>query len=358
MYTSTLAASLLAIGAVNAVPYSSPFPKHGTVKRAAGVADGTTVLGFWGQSYEELSDVCDSGNWDVVVMSFITSLNPPKLNLGKDTGSPSTAQSAKDGWSLFDGTAAGANGASLADQITACQGKGVKVMIAFGGDSRYCNSTFSSTSEAVQSADYVWDLFLGGTGSEDLRPFGKDVVLDGLDIDNEAEDGSYYIDFVKELRNKMSNSTSTSKSYYISADPMAANDATYTDDSQTAIPDSILPYLDWVNVQFYNAGEQGVGGSSFQDTFETWAKKLEAVSPSPKLMLGVPGATGAASDGIQTPDEIKTTIATVQSWGVADFGGVGIWDCGYADMNNTGFSAAVKSSLSGGSSNSTSKKLI
>lgn len=354
MYTSTLAASLLALGAatVNAAPHTANFPKH-TVKRAAGVGDGTTVLGFWGQSYEELSDVCDSGNWDVVVMSFITSLNPPKLNLGKDTGSPSTAQSAKADWSLFDGTVAGANGQSLADQITACQGKGTKVMIAFGGDSRYCNSTFASSAEAVQSADYVWDLFLGGTGSEDLRPFGKDVILDGLDIDNEAEDGSYYIDFVKELRSKMGNSTS--KSYYISADPMAANDATYTDDSATAIPDSILPYLDWVNVQFYNAGEQGVGGSAFQDTFNTWAKKLEAVSPSPKLFLGVPGATGAAGDGVQTPDEIKTTISTVQSWGVSDFGGVGIWDCGYADLNNTGFAAAVKSSLAGSSSNSTAR---
>lgn len=356
MYTSTVAAFLLAIGAVNAVPYSSPFPKHANVKRTAGVADGTTVLGFWGQSYEELSDVCDNGNWDVVVMSFITSLNPPKLNLGKDTGSPSTAQSAKADWSLFDGTVAGANGQSLADQITACQVKGIKVMVAFGGDSRYCNSTFGSVSEAVQSADYVWDLFLGGSGSEDLRPFGKDVVLDGLDIDNEAEDGSYYIDFVKELRSKMGNNTS--KSYYISADPMAANDGTYSDDSQTAIPDSILPYLDWVNVQFYNAGEQGVGGSAFQDTFETWAKKLSAANPSPKLLLGVPGATGAASDGVQTPDEIKQTISTVQSWNVADFGGVGIWDCGYADLNNTGFAAAVKSSLSGGSSNSTSSRRL
>lgn len=155
MYTSTVAASILAAaGIVTAAPYTSPFPKHGTVKRA--VADGTTVLGFWGQSYEELSDVCSNGNYDVVVMSFITSLNPPKLNLGKDTGGPSTAQSAQAGWSLFDGTLPGANGQSLADQISGCQSKGTKVMVAFGGDSRFCNSTFASSAEAVQSADYVW----------------------------------------------------------------------------------------------------------------------------------------------------------------------------------------------------------
>lgn len=355
MYTSTLAASLFALGAVNAAPHRSTFPKYGLAKRAAGVGDGTTVLGFWGQSFEDLSDVCSSGDWDVVILSFITSLNPPKLNMGKDTGSPSEAQSAQSGWELFDGTVAGANGQSLADQITGCQGNGVKVMIAFGGDSRYCNSTFTSSAEAVQSADYVWDLFLGGTGSEELRPFGADVVLDGLDIDNEADDGSFYLDFVKELRGKMGNGTD--KAYYMAADPMAANVGPFADDSMTAIPDSILPYLDWVNVQFYNAGEQGVGGSAFRDTFEAWAQKLEAVSPTPKLFLGVPGAEGAAGDGVQTPDEIKETVATVQGWGVADFGGVGIWDCGYADMNNTGFAAAVKSSLTGVATSSSSANL-
>lgn len=154
MRTASLAATLLAASAASAVPYSSRFPKN-TVKRAASLFDGTTVSTFWGQSTENLSDVCDNGNFNVVIMSFITSLNPPKLNLGKDTGSPSTAQAAQPDWELFDGTVETDN-SSLADQITACQKKGIKVMIAFGGDSRYSNSTFGSSDEARQAADYLW----------------------------------------------------------------------------------------------------------------------------------------------------------------------------------------------------------
>lgn len=196
-------------------------------------------------------------------------------------------------------------------------------------------------------------MFLGGTGSQGLRPFGSDVILDGIDLDNESGNGKYYPDFVKALRSHMGNSTG--KSYYISADPMAPEDATYADDASTSIPDSILPYLDWVNVQFYNAGDQSVGGSAFQETMQAWGKKLGAVDPAPKLLLGIPGGPGEANDGIQTAAEISQTLSTVQGWGVDGFSGVGIWDCGSA-MTNSGFLDSIQSSLTGSSSNSTAKR--
>ena len=155
MKTQILAALSLAAGAVNAAPYNTRFPKH-TIKRDNGTADGSTVAVFWGQSTGDLSDVCASDSFDTVIMAFITSLNPPKLNLGKDTGTASTAQAAQSGWSLFDGTQAGSGGSSLADQISTCQSAGKKIMISFGGDSRYSNATFSSADEAEQAADYIW----------------------------------------------------------------------------------------------------------------------------------------------------------------------------------------------------------
>ncbi|ROV90432.1 hypothetical protein VSDG_08457 [Cytospora chrysosperma] len=347
MKTQTLAAMSLAAGAINAMPYDSQFPKH-TIKRASDIADGTDVAVFWGQSTSDLSDVCADDSFDTVIMAFITSLNPPKLNLGKDTGSASDAQSAQAGWELFDGTVAGANGKSIADQINDCQGAGKKVMISFGGDSRYSNATFASADEAKQAADYLWktselmdilrDLFLGGTGSQDLRPFGSNVVLDGVDFDNESGDGSYYTDLVTELRGKMS--SNSTKSYYLSAEPMCS----FYDQSDSSIPDAILPSLDFVNIQFYNNEAQGIGGSDFKTTIQGWAKKFASVSPSPKLFLGVPGGEGAASTNIQSPDEIKTTIQSVRNMNITGFGGVGIWDAGYA-MKNDGFQAAVKSAL-------------
>ncbi|KUI58102.1 Endochitinase 3 [Cytospora mali] len=337
MKTQTLAAISLAAGAVSAMPYNSQFPKH-TVKRASGFADGTTVATFWGQSTEDLSDVCADASFDTVIMAFVTSLNPPKLNFGKDTGSPSSAQSAKSGWSLFDGTQTGTNGKSLAEQISGCQQAGKKVMISFGGDKNFSNATFSSSDEAKQAADYLWNLFLGGTDSQDLRPFGSDVTLDGVDLDNETGDGSYYEDLVTELRSKM-NGNST-KQYYISAEPMCS----FYDQSDSSIPDKILPQLDFINVQFYNNQQQGIGGSDFKTTIQAWAKKFANVSPSPKLFLGIPGGPKAATYNTQSVDEIKTTIESVKNMNLTGFGGVGIWDAGNA-MQNTGFAAAVKSAL-------------
>lgn len=120
------------------------------------VTSGGQVAVFWGQSTEELSDVCADDNFDIIIMAFVTSLNPPKLNLGKDTGSASTAQAAKDGWSLFDGTLSGANGKSVAEQIQGCQSAGKKVMISFGGTDTVSNATFSSSKDAKQAADYLW----------------------------------------------------------------------------------------------------------------------------------------------------------------------------------------------------------
>lgn len=156
MRLATLAAISLAASSANAAPYA-PHRSQRTVKRA-GVGDGTSVMTFFGQSTEPatLSDVCENDNFDIIILAFITSLNPPKLNMGKDTGSPSDAQSKKEGFELFDGTVAGEGGKSIADQISDCQGKGKKVMISFGGDERYSNATFGSEDEAKEAADQVW----------------------------------------------------------------------------------------------------------------------------------------------------------------------------------------------------------
>lgn len=146
MHVRSLATALLTASLAHAAPYASPFPKQGLVQRAGGGGggggvDGATVLGFWGQGEGQLSDVCDSG-FNVVVLSFITTFSPPTLNLAGQSG---TLDSDRSGlWGR------------VAGEIAACQAKGVKVMIAFGGDTRYCTSTFASSAEATQNAKYVW----------------------------------------------------------------------------------------------------------------------------------------------------------------------------------------------------------
>lgn len=135
-------------------------------------------------------------------------------------------------------------------------------------------------------------------------------------------------------------SGSSSKSYYLSAEPMCS----FYDQSDSSIPDAILNQLDFVNVQFYNNEAQGIGGSDFKTTIQGWSKKFASVTPSPKLFLGVPGGTGAATTNVQSADDIKTTIQSVKGMNITGFGGVGIWDAGYA-MKTSGFQAAVKSAL-------------
>lgn len=141
MHIHTLATTLLTAGLASAVPYASRFPRQNLASRASGISDGATILGFWGQGEGELSDVCSSG-FNVVVLSFITTFSPPTLNLGGQEGTLDTDQSSL--WS------------QVAQEITACQDKGVKIMIAFGGDTRYCSSTFASSDEATKNAQYVW----------------------------------------------------------------------------------------------------------------------------------------------------------------------------------------------------------
>ncbi|KAJ0120777.1 endochitinase chi3 [Diaporthe amygdali] len=339
MRLPTLAAIAFAAGSVNAAPHVSRHRQR-TVKRAGDVGDGSTVMTFYGQSTEptDLSEVCENDNFDIVILAFITSLNPPKLNMGKDTGSPSDAQKKQEGWELFDGTVAPEDGKSIADKISDCQGKGKKVMISFGGDERFSNATFSSEDEAKEAADQVWNLYLGGTDSTDLRPFGEKVTLDGLDLDNESGNGKFYQEFVTEMRSKMG--TDSSRTYLMSAEPMCA----FFNDADSSIPDSVLPMLDFVNIQFYNNEAQGIGGKDFNSAIQSWAKKFAAASPSPKLFLGVPGGEGAASTNIQSADEIKDTITSVKNMNITGFGGVGIWDAGFA-MKDTAFPDAVKSSL-------------
>lgn len=108
---------------------------------------------FWGQSTEGLSDVCANDNIDIFILALVTSLLAPKLNLGKDTGSASTAQVAKNGWGLFDATVAGADRrGSVAEQIRDYQGAGKKVMISFGETESMSNATFS----AAPSLSTAW----------------------------------------------------------------------------------------------------------------------------------------------------------------------------------------------------------
>lgn len=165
-----------------------------------------------------------------------------------------------------------------------------------------------------------------------------------MDVDNESGNGDNYDTFLSTLAASIKGDSS--RTYYLSAAPEAGHVGA---GDSTSIPKSTMKYYDWLNVQFYNDATNELGAPGFNSTVKAWNTLLDGISPSPKLVVAMPGGKGAAQEplsapAIQTADQIKTTIAGIKSMGLSHFGGVAIWDAGYA-AGNTGFSAAVKAAL-------------
>jgi chitinase len=299
--------------------------------------DGNTMVTFWGQgsSAITLMSVCTDPSFDVVLLSFLTTLSPPSLNLAGHTGPASAAQLAAGFPNLVDASA-------LGTAVTTCQANGKKVMVSFGGDARVSSPNFASLADAEQGAQDVWDLFLGGSGQTAARPFGPTVILDGFDFDNESGDASYYIEFTQALK-KLMTTSKVNRKYYLSADPMCVMTGDQGTGGGSYIPDDLLKELDFVNVQFYNNADQGVGSEGFDQNIKDWAAKITNFAPNAKMMVGFPGSSTAGSNYL-APSAISTLLQSVQGMGFPNLGGVAIWDA-ERSMLNSNYQTAVKSAL-------------
>ena len=61
---------------------------------------------------------------------------------------------------------------AIEEGIKACQAAGKKVLISLGGAT---GNNDLNDEQAKLLAQNLWDLFLGGVGKEDIRPFGRSV---------------------------------------------------------------------------------------------------------------------------------------------------------------------------------------
>lgn len=144
-------------------------------KRAAG---GKLVV-YWGAEDDSttLANVCADSSYDIVNLAFVNQLvaagGYPALSLST-LGGPSAAQKAAGATNLQDGS-------SLVPAIQACQAAGKLVILSMGGDISDSQVTLTGDSQGQAVADMIWNLFLGGTATPTLRPFGS-VKLDGVDL--------------------------------------------------------------------------------------------------------------------------------------------------------------------------------
>ena len=181
------------------------------------------------------------------------------------------------------------------------------------------------------------------SGSSVNRPFNT-AVIDGFDFDFESAT-SNMAPFAQRLRTLMNAATAAGgKSYYLSAAPQCP----YPDVADNDMLNGAVSF-DFIMVQFYNnyCGLQSfVSGSTTQNNFnfgtwDTWARTV-SLNKNVKVLLGIPGNSGAAGSGYVSGSSLAAIIAYCKTF--SSFGGVMVWDMTqlYA---NSGFLAEIVSDL-------------
>lgn len=136
----------------------------------------------------------------------------------------------------------------------------------------------------------------------------------------------------------------TGKQWLLTAAPQCP----YPDQASNAMLSNEI-YFDAVWIQYYNnvCGLQSFNSaSSTQDIFnfdiwDTWARHVSR-NPSVKILLGIPGAPGAASIGYRSTYELRSIFEYCKQF--SSFGGVMIWDASQAYANSN-FLPNIKSEL-------------
>ncbi|EXJ66590.1 uncharacterized protein A1O5_10260 [Cladophialophora psammophila CBS 110553] len=299
-----------------------------------------------------LTQVCNDPAIDVVILAFVTNLisdgGYPAMNMASNCWAPNADQQAAGATKLLDCV-----GDGFASKIATCQQQGKKVLLSLGGS--VGNLTMPSNDNAVEVANTLWSLFLGGLDPSlmPLRPYGN-VVLDGIDIDNELPSAAMYIPkLVSTLRQLMG--SDTSKTYYLSAAP------------QCPIPDlsipvaSLLNEIDFFGIQFYNNPAcQLSSGQGFLGSLQEWSSdllgassptrltkrssRIQARQPShtfhninngitsPRLLIGTP-AFPLAGSGYVDVATYKSILAQVKSMNLPNLAGAIFWDGAYQEVS-------------------------
>lgn len=270
---------------------------------------------YWGQNGDEgsLADACNSGLYAYVMVAFLSTFGngqTPVLNLAGHC-EPSSG---------------GCTGQS--SDIQTCQSLGVKVILSIGGGAG--SYGLSSTQDAQDVADYLWNNFLGGSSGS--RPLG-DAVLDGVDFDIETGNPAHY-DELATFLSRYSAQGGGKKVILTAAPQCPYPDASLGPALQTGLFDSV-----WV--QFYNNPPcQYANGdaSNLVSAWNTWTGGVSAGS----FYVGVPAAEAAAGSGYVAPGDLTSAVLPAVQ-GNAKYGGIMVWNRFYDVQNN--FSNRVKSSV-------------
>jgi chitinase len=343
MFSKAIGATAIASSLI-ALSSAAPTPAHPSVWARQEAAGSYGITAWWGQSEGSLTldEVCASENVDTVAISFLSSFwhggrgGPshslwPTLNIGRFTQFPTAAQTAANAPGLFDGSA-------LVEPMKKCQAGGKKLLLSIGGQWDIANVTFGDDHQASAFAHNFWSLFLGGTGNsttDPIRPFGTEVILDGIDLDPEKGLPAGYNAFLTQLQSLMA--ADTSKQYTVSATPQCFGHSKANNEGDKSLPDSLLkhPVVNEVNVQFYNnAICQHPKGADWDDqekvdNFVTSVKMWSTVLGDKKLKIAAPVNQAATKKGDLPIADVQKEVEVVKGLNLPNFAGYALWDASF-----------------------------
>ena len=278
-------------------------------------AEALDLVAYWGQNsggdQGPLRDYCASSTADVIVVSFLNSINPVDINLSNQCGA-----------TFADGTL---HCSAVGEDITYCQEQGKKVLLSIGGHGA---AGFSSDSEATTFATNIWNKFAGG--SSDERPFDA-AVVDGFDLDLEAVGPTGTVAFGNAIKALFSKDSS--KSYYLSASPQCPYPDATLSDYLTQVP------IDYTFVQFYNNPSCQLDGDF---NFNTWSQYVNSSSPNSnnQIFVGLPGSSTSGS-GFVSASVVESQLEQIKC--DPNLGGVSLWDASSSFSN--GYASSIRSIL-------------
>lgn len=288
---------------------------------------------YWGQnsansatSQTRLSDYCKGPNVNIIILSFLTTLNGP--------GGQPVLNFANQG-EHCDKTMQLMKCREIEDDIKFCQSKGKTILLSLGGDTS-AEVGYQDEAAAKLGAEKIWQMFGPDQKMKDIaRPFGS-AMVNGFDFDFEvASKVQNAAAFMGGLREHM-RTASEGAPFYLTAAPVCGQLASTTHTSVENVLDQI--HLDMVFVQFYNDPNCDVRGGFNFDKWNEWAKGKNTA-----LFVGLPASeTAAPSGGYVAPGQLKEQMA--QAKGKEQMAGVMLWDASQA-WNNDYYHLKVKAAL-------------
>ncbi|OAA47046.1 chitinase 18-18 [Metarhizium rileyi] len=285
---------------------------------------------YWGQTGGyRLRDICDSGV-NYATVSFIN--NSPEHGKGGYPGSNFGANCAAEAYphhKTKQPTELLSNCYLIKEDIPYCQSKGVKVLLAIGGQASLTSQyAVSSVDKGIEFAEFLYKAYGPYDSSwEGPRPFDNSetehVSIDGFDLDLEDKTSDFsnepYIAMVDWWREQK-------QAMFITAAPECVITSKWLKNQNDDLIHNAK--FDALFIQFYNNPVCDALNGGF--SYDAWAEQIASgKSKDAKLFIGLPAL--ATSSGYYPQEKLKELVCEYSRH--KNFGGVSLWD-GTQAMNN------------------------